>query len=87
MERILENLGGATGCWQPIETAPKDRVVDLWANGRRWTDCRFGPVDYKTTGPAWGRDGGKAQEHGYSGKTVVEVENPTHWMPPPNPPS
>lgn len=73
--------------WQPIETAPKDGTfVDLWAGGRRWTDCRFGPVDYKLV-PGWGRDGGNAHEHGYSGKTVDEVKDPTHWMQIPAPPA
>lgn len=72
--------------WQPIETAPRDRIIDLWAGGRRWTDCKWGRVDYKNE-PAWGRDGGRTTEHGFSGRMVVEVENPTHWMEVPAPPA
>ncbi|MGL5737153.1 MAG: hypothetical protein ACRCYS_20015, partial [Beijerinckiaceae bacterium] len=28
--------------WQPIETAPKDGVIDIWlSDGVRWCDCYY----------------------------------------------
>lgn len=57
--------------WQPIETAPKDgSECDLWANGKRWTDCIW-------TGKYWFTPygiydcGAEMELHGYY---------PTLWM-------
>lgn len=64
--------------WQPIETAPKDQVIDLFTSwfpnkagfkGLRWADCYF-----------------------HNGKWICkcgskEIKNPSHWMPLPEPPN
>jgi hypothetical protein len=67
----------AARAWRPIDTAPKDeRPVDLWASGRRWTDCTW-------TGAYW------FSPHGiYDSGAEMEVHGhvPTHWMPLPPPP-
>lgn len=45
--------------WQPIETAPRDRKIMLWANGAeysgRWDDDRHSskPRPYWTYNAAW----------------------------------
>lgn len=65
--------------WQPIESAPKDGTkIDLWADGQRFTNCRWGKHDAESIVP-WG------EEHwrGYPLKGIA----PTHWLPlPPAPP-
>ena len=50
--------------WQPIETAPLDDVIDLWADGQRYTCCfsERGMFDCWLS-DIWGR-----------------IKNPTHWM-------
>lgn len=41
------SAGGGAG-WQPIETAPKDRVVDLWSSrGFRHTDAFWDITEYR----------------------------------------
>ena len=69
--------------WQPIETAPKDRAIDIWAKiwlsdfdtfkGQRFPDCRW-----KT------KDAMGAWPEGWSG--VDKGWRPTHWQPIPEPP-
>jgi hypothetical protein len=67
--------------WQPIETAPRDKVVDLWWNGRRFADYEF----VELTGD-WVR-----KELMWKGEYQVTTkrfltDKPTHWMPlPPAP--
>jgi len=73
--------------WQLIETARKDRgfstPIDLWAQERerylpqRITDCYF--QDGKWCHAATIHDG----EDTWDQFDMVEVFNPTHWMPPP----
>ena len=70
--------------WQPIETAPKDSVVDLWCvfdwpptqdslqSGTRYAHCIFSDGEWK---------------HQYAEKFVSIDYFPTHWMPLPLPPS
>jgi hypothetical protein len=72
--------------WQPIKTAPKDgtRVLLVWEYGlvlAHWTDdaafkqCAFGPgweVD-RSEGDCW---------YAFS----LRPDQPTHWMPLPEPP-
>lgn len=70
--------------WQPIETAPRDcgDFIDLWAQGRRYTDCAWGR-------PTYGKENCWVQmDAGYdcNGPIDEPVINPTHWMPLPEPP-
>lgn len=73
--------------WQPIETAPTHRLIDLWVvervartltqtKGRRYTDCR------RTLNEPW-RQGSDLVEVDFTGRSKVA----THWMPIPSPPS
>lgn len=63
--------------WLPIDTAPKNKPVDLWVvnsvngNGFRITDCVFDKYAKE-----WVKD-----RRGFS----IEY-HPTHWMPPPSKP-
>ena len=61
--------------WQPIETAPKDgTVIDLWADGQRLPNCKW-------------RYGGWSQEYAEHPSAHFDIyDEPTHWMPLPEPP-
>lgn len=65
--------------WQPISTAPTDgTVIDLWAKGRRYPDCR------------WNYDHWEQEYAEVYGVTFdpfsMEDNKPSHWMKIPNPP-
>lgn len=74
--------------WKPIETAPDgdhNAVIDLWAQGLRYTDCQWGQ-------PTYGRKKGVygwVYQSGYDsdGPVAEWVPQPTHWMPLPAPPT
>jgi hypothetical protein len=69
----LEREGAA---WQPIETAPMDGTeVDLWANGRR-TDCHIHCGEWLK----WMSTSVDDEPR------WLPIEQPTHWMPLPEPP-
>lgn len=63
--------------WRPIETAPLDALVDLWAGGERLPDC------------FWEADSGEwRQKYAETGPSCSFTINsqPSHWMPrPPGP--
>lgn len=64
--------------WQPIETAPKD--ADIQLGGPGWV--RHGYWDkYEKVHGAW--TSGRVSSWGYE---EVELLDPTHWMPLPEPP-
>ena len=75
----LEKLRG--GGWQPIETAPKGELIDIWiqngdGSGVRWTDCYHDAIcnEWRTSRP--------------SGHLVfVSARHVTHWRPAPAAPS
>lgn len=76
----LQSQGG----WQPIETAPKViDSIDLWANGRRYTDCIWSKPTYGS-GQCWVQ---LDASYDSNGPIDEEVRNPTHWMHPPKPPT
>jgi hypothetical protein len=64
-----------TDKWQPIETAPRDRLIDIWFNGKRWTECYYDSIcdEWRTSRP-----GGLL--------VSVKARYVTHWMPLPPPP-
>jgi hypothetical protein len=80
------------GGWRPIESAPKDgRRLDLWvprhpetATSRRVPDCRWGR-------PRWDRRLGPGEPAADYATWCDALGHggyePTHWMPPPAPPS
>lgn len=89
LESIAARLSGMAAEWQPIETAPKDRRVELWipntwtkGDGRpshgRWDDDRYA----RRPRPFWNYD----LFHRISD---MRDEPPTHWREPaaaPEPP-
>lgn len=71
--------------WQPIETAPKDRLVDIfitngqgasWREGVRWCDCYYDRItdQWRTSHPG-----------GYL--CWVPARAVTHWREPVSPPA
>jgi hypothetical protein len=67
--------------WQPIASAPKDRLIDIWIardpdGGVRWTDCYYDTIcdQWRTSSP-----GGKL--------VYVRASAVTHWMPVPSSPA
>lgn len=56
--------------WQPIDTAPKDDLIDIWlSDGLRWCDCYHDRITdtWRTSRP--------------SGRLVsVQSQFVTHWM-------
>lgn len=62
--------------WKPIETAPKDTLIDIWlTDGVRWCDCYFDRIceEWRTSRP--------------SGRLVwIKEKFVTHWMLPPEGP-
>lgn len=66
--------------WQPIETAPKDGIIDIWAmdngkNGRRVSECYYDRIcdEWRTSAPT-------LRLH------CVKARYVTHWMPLPEAP-
>lgn len=59
--------------WLPIETAPKDELIDILVGERRFTDCWWDTTceEYRTTGNA---------------NMMIRLKNATHWMPLPEAP-
>lgn len=76
-----EKYGAALREWQPIETAPKDGTyVLLWLSG----DGYHGPRNCNITVGVHTDSGWYYIADGAGGKTSDE---PSHWMPLPDPPS
>jgi hypothetical protein len=68
--------------WQPIETAPKDKYILLYCSRfgiirGKWSDEQYA----KTPRPYWRHD--KTDLYGIRD---TRDDQPTHWMPLPNPP-
>ena len=75
----IDNREAWMGEWQPIETAPKNGVRVLCADGddvatAEWTNARW-----VVSPTVWEGDGE------YGGLADLEF-SPTHWMPLPEPP-
>lgn len=75
----------SSGVWQPIETAPKDKVIMLCVEGYQPASGRWWPVDSCWTSFDWeGHFESDAEVTAYVNGTSYE---PTHWMPLPAGPS
>lgn len=76
---IIEN-GLPDDGWRPIETAPRDGSTFIaWRGGvifTRWDDDRYA----RKPMPFWGGN------DAWRGKRFQRENNPTHWMPLPEPP-
>jgi len=70
----IPGSGVASEDWQPIETAPKDRCVDLWCGDRRYTQCYHDEIcdHWRTSRP--------------SGHLFIITGKATHWREIPTPP-
>jgi len=76
---------GESDGWLPIESAPKDGTrIDLWAEGKRWTDARWGKHDPDSDCP-WGPEHW-IWVHGED-RNSFRYPEPTHWRPLPAPPA
>jgi hypothetical protein len=68
---------GENVMWQPIETAPKDVLIDIWlSEGRRWCDCYYDQIcdEWRTSRPG--------------GRLVwIKARHVSHWMFPPECPA
>lgn len=77
--------------WQPIETAPKNRPIVL-KGGYMWLDSKTKVPNTDAESAQWRSDGWfNYDSHIYSANTdeehpCVKFEEPTHWMPLPEPP-
>ena len=65
--------------WQPIETAPKDRVIDLLFNGVRYADCEWDEVYARLPEQfsGWAHHYAEMEDSTYPLRAGFE---PTHWM-------
>lgn len=54
--------------WQPIETAPKDALVDVFNNGRRYASCHYDVIC-------------REFRHITACGVLIRLKNATHWMP------
>lgn len=80
--KLRTRLAALEGKWQPIETAPKDGTAILaFFPGRRGYVAR---QDVATI--HWVEWGGGCWNNTSSGHSIM-VDEPTHWMPLPEPPS
>lgn len=70
--------------WQPIETAKKTELLDIFSSGIRYVDCYWGKPTYasKDEPYCWVCDDG----YDCDGPVANKVPNPTHWMSRPEPP-
>ena len=59
--------------WQPIDTAPKDGLIDIFCNGRRYAQCHYDAICNEF-------------RHITACGVLVILKKPTHWMPLPKPP-
>jgi hypothetical protein len=73
-------MGRHMGTWQPLVTAPRDGSrLDVWTeNGVRYIDV------FWHVGPAFPK--GAFVYYDNSLADLIDVEDATHWMPPPRPP-
>lgn len=72
--------------WQPIATAPKDSDRILITDGEAIEFGRWGYDLIRTRGGTYQRKYcWLAENYGYDGDSG-EFMNPSHWMPPPEPP-
>lgn len=70
--------------WQPIETASKDEVIDIWTDsGVRVTDAFWADAT-DGSGEGWCVEG--EYDEGWGNRRVPIKGRPTHWMPRPAPP-
>lgn len=60
--------------WRPIETAPKDRSIDLWTGTLRMTNCYWDEIcgEWRKVNIA---------------NVLVRFKRATHWMEIPAPPN
>lgn len=60
----------SAGAWQPIETAPKDGLVDICSEDRRYAECHYDRICSE-----W--------RHITACGVLIRLKKATHWMRPP----
>ena len=68
---LIERREAST--WRPLGTAPKEGLIDLWANDKHYVGCYWDRIcsEYRVVD---------------SSGTLIRLRNATHWMPPQQPP-
>lgn len=77
----MQLTGGSQ--WQPIESAPKDRLIQVWQSRKHWSEVHmvsWNEDDSYEAGGHWFVSDGK-NEHALRG------DNLTHWRESPTPPN
>ena len=73
--------------WQPIESAPRDREIDLWVvwpdSASRWADAKWMEAgSHKCNGP-----GNWCSREGFPLHAFTQRPTATHWRDKPPPPT
>ena len=75
---------GNTPQWQPIETAPKDTPVLIWAEGEQMITAQY--CTYRANNNTIYRAEWQLLDSGRYAEDHDMSYDPTHWMPLPEPP-
>ena len=70
----VASLPAAPPGWQPIETVPKDGLVDILNDGRRYAGCHYDRICDEF-------------RHITACGVLIRLKTATHWMPLPAAPS
>lgn len=95
LEAARRNAREAEAClgegWQPIETAPRDGteiilgwdIASVWIIRSGWWEDGFDPIEggYDEEDEGWW-----SYRHSVTQEKLDGYDNPTHWMPMPEPP-
>lgn len=83
--RVLDRAADAIECWQPIETAPKDRRILVWSPTfyGRAVGAKWEPDTYSNRPRPWWQ----LDDYRLCGVIMCREKPPTHWMPLPEPPT
>jgi hypothetical protein len=67
-------VAATSGVWEPIESAPRSGLIDLWIDGRRYQDCYWDAIcgEYR---------------HITKEGTLIRLKAASHWMPAPAAPT
>lgn len=84
--------GAPADGWLPIESAPRDRAVDLWIVGEppyRMPDCTWGRAPHccGEAGQYCDSDWHRTPDGWIASDGFAVEETATHWRPPPSPPT
>ena len=81
---IAAALAVAPDPWRPMDTAPKDQIIDVWLGNGAPEEIAFYCDRGSRRSAGWRWEGDRFRPCG--GLRVPVFVIPTHWMPPPPPP-